>query len=74
MKPWAQCHGLMALVADSHRDAYAQHRGVVPCAQEGLAMGASHGSLLGSWETSNKPKPWAPRHGTSSYTSVRKAH
>ena len=40
MKPWAQCHGLMALVVDSHRDAYAQHRGVVPCAQEGLAMGA----------------------------------
>ena len=64
MKPWAQCHGLMALVADSHRDAYAQHRGVVPCAQEELAMGAMPWFVVGKQAT--KHKPWAPRHGTGS--------
>ena len=40
-KPWVQCHGLMGhqTTADLHHDAYAQHRGAMPCAPRGISHG-----------------------------------
>ncbi|RVW70978.1 putative disease resistance RPP13-like protein 1 [Vitis vinifera] len=42
--------------------------------QEGSTMGAMPWlvamKLDRTWETSNKPKPWAPRHGTGSYIKL----
>ena len=46
--------------------------------QEGSAMGAMPWLVAMKLdlivEPSNMPKPWAPRHGTSSHISVGKAH
>ena len=72
MKPWAQCHGLMAPIADSHQVAYAQRRGAMPCVPRRIGHGRN--AMARCWEASNKPKPWAPRHDTGSHISVGKAH
>ena len=49
-----------------------------PMHQEGSAVGTMPWlvamKLDLTREVSNKPKPWAPRHGTGSHISVGKAH
>ena len=76
MKPWAQCHGLMASSDSWLAPRWlrtAQGRNAL-CTKRDQPWAQCHGSLLGSWEASNKPKPWAPRHGTGSHINVGNAH
>ena len=80
MKPWAQCHGLMAPNNKLTCTMMPTHCTGVQCLvyQEGSVMGTMPWlvatKLDRTGEASNKPKPWAPRHGTGSYISVGKTH
>ena len=67
MKPWAQCHGLMAPIADSHQDAYAQHRGSMPSALKRIGHGRN--AMTRCWEA--RKQATNPSHG---HLDMARAH